>query len=171
MEIVASQAGAIILLVLMVLALLSTIIGVPGTLVIFLLALLYGWLTQFSTLTGRTLLILLAMAVPAELADQLLGIWAARRYGASARGIIGSLIGGILGAVLLNGLLPIVGGVIGGFAGAFAGALLVERHVQGDWQAARRAAWGNFLGRAAGIMLKLMVGVVMIVIVGQALYR
>jgi hypothetical protein len=171
METAASQSGAIILLILMALALLSTIIGMPGTLLIFLLALIYGWLTQFAALNGRTLLILLAMAVPAELADQLLGIWAARRYGASARGIVGSLIGGILGALLLNGPLPIVGGVIGGFAGAFAGALLVERHVQGDWESARRAAWGNFVGRAAGIMLKLIIGVVMIVLVWQALYR
>jgi uncharacterized protein YqgC (DUF456 family) len=88
METVASETGAIILLLLMGLALLSTIIGVPGTLVIFLLALIYGWLTQFATLSGRTLLILLGMAVPAELADQLLGIWAARRYGATARGIV-----------------------------------------------------------------------------------
>jgi uncharacterized protein YqgC (DUF456 family) len=171
METVASETGAIILLLLMGLALLSTIIGVPGTLVIFLLALIYGWLTQFATLSGRTLLILLAMAVPAELADQLMGIWAARRYGATARGIVGSLIGGIVGGILLNGLIPIVGGVVGAFAGAFVGALLVERHVQGDWEAARRAAWGNFIGRAAGIMLKLVVGVIMMVVVARAIYR
>jgi len=171
MDWVAGQAGAILLLVLMGLALLSTVIGLPGTLLVFLLALLYGWMTHFSVLTGRTLGILLAMAVPAELADQLLGIWAARRYGASTRGIIGSIVGGIVGGLALNGLLPILGGVIGAFAGAYVGSLLVERQVQGDWQAARRAAWGNFLGRAAGIMFKLVVGTVMITIVGRAILR
>ena len=80
------------------------------------------------------------LALPAELADQLLGIWAARRYGASGRGIVGGVIGGILGGLLLNAILPIVGGVIGAFAGAYVGALLVERHTTGDWPAARRAA-------------------------------
>jgi hypothetical protein len=157
------------LLVLMGAAVLATIFGLPGTLIAFALALAYGAATGFAPLGSRLLWLLLGLALVAEVADQVLGIWAARRYGASVKGVVGSIAGGILGAILLAPLLPVVGGIVGAFGGAYLGALLVEQHLRRDWAAARRAAWGNFLGRAAGTMLKLGIGVAMIVLVGRAL--
>jgi uncharacterized protein YqgC (DUF456 family) len=161
---------AILLLVLMGGALVATLFGLPGTLIVFALALAYGAATGFAALTGKLLLALLGMALVAEVADQGLGVWAARRYGASVKGVIGSIAGAILGALLLSPLIPIAGGIIGAFGGAYLGALLVEQHVRQDWAAARRAAWGSFLGRTAGMVLKLVVGVGMMVIVGRAVF-
>lgn len=162
--------GPILLLVLMGLSLLATIVGLPGVIVILLLAVIYGWATGFAVLTWQTLLILAGITLVAETVDQLFQVWGARRGGASFKGILGSVAGGIAGALLLNTLFPILGGVVGAFAGAYAGALLVERRVQGDWQRAHRAAWGGFLGRAAGIGIKLLLGALMIGLVAWRIY-
>ena len=83
-------------------------------------------------LDARTLWWMAGIALPVEGLDQLLGIWAARRYGATFLGVAGSLAGGIVGSILLTPLFPIVGTVLGAFAGAFAGAYLVEWAVQRD---------------------------------------
>jgi uncharacterized protein YqgC (DUF456 family) len=84
--------------------------------------------------------------------------------------MLGSMAGALVGGLLLNTLLPLVGGLLGAFIGAYAGALLVERSIHGDWERAHRAAWGGFVGRAAGIVVKLIVGIAMIAIVAWRLY-
>jgi uncharacterized protein YqgC (DUF456 family) len=170
MEGVAGSVGAVVLLVLMGLSLLATLLGLPGTVAILLLAVVYGWATGFGALTGQTLLILGGITLVAETADQLFQVWGAKRGGASLMGILGSVAGGIAGALLLNTFFPIVGGILGAFIGAYAGALLVERRVQGGWRRAHRAAWGGFLGRAAGIGVKMLLGAGMIALVAWRLF-
>jgi uncharacterized protein YqgC (DUF456 family) len=165
-----SYLSAALLMLLMGLSLLATLIGLPGTIVMLLLAFIYAAATGFGVLTWQTLLILAGVGLLAETADQLFQVWGARRHGASFKGILGSVAGGILGALLLNTLFPLLGGVIGAFVGAYAGALFVEKRVQGDWEGARRAAWGGFVGRAAGTMVKLLLGAVMMGIVAWRLY-
>jgi uncharacterized protein YqgC (DUF456 family) len=162
--------GATALLILMGLSLLATIVGLPGTIVILLLAFVYAWATGFGILTWQTLLILAGITLVAETVDQIFQVWGARRGGASLKGLVGSVVGGIAGALLLNALFPLVGGVLGAFLGAYAGALLVERSVQGDWERAHRAAWGGFLGRAAGIGIKLLLAAGMIGLVAWRIY-
>lgn len=164
------QIGAILLLVGMGLSLLATLLGLPGVIVITLLAFIYAWATGFAVLTWQTLLILAGLTLVAETADQVFQLLGARRYGASWKGMLGSVAGGILGAILLNTALPLIGGVLGAFLGAYAGALLVERRVQGDWERAHHAAWGGFLGRMAGIGVKMLLGAVMIGLVAWRLF-
>jgi uncharacterized protein YqgC (DUF456 family) len=152
------EVGDILFLVLMVAAWLAIPIGLPGTLMMVALSLVYGWATGFREIDGRALLWMAGIAIPVEGADQIVGIWSARRYGASFKGILGSVAGGILGSILLGAVVPILGAILGAFLGAFVGAYLVEWHVLRDSQRALRAAWGGFVGRIAGIILKMVAG-------------
>jgi len=155
---VSSEIANILYLVVLVLAWLAIPLGVPGTVIMLAVSLLYGWLGGFRVLDARALGWMACIALPVEGLDQLLSIWAARRYGATFPGVAGSLAGGIVGSILLSPLLPIVGTVLGAFAGAFAGAYLLEWAVQRDAQRALRAAWGGFIGRIAGMVLKMVAG-------------
>jgi uncharacterized protein len=155
---VSSEVGSFLYLGVLVVAWLAIPAGVPGVLIMLGASLLYGWLTAFAALDARDLLWIAGIAVPAEAADQLLAIWAARRYGATLRGLVGSLVGGLLGSMLLSPVFPIVGTVVGALAGGFAGAYVVEWAVQKNSQRAFRAAWGGFVGRVAGILLKMVAG-------------
>jgi hypothetical protein len=165
-----SEVANIFYLVVLGMAWLAIPLGVPGTLIMLAASLLYGWLTGFRVLDARDLWWIAGIALPVELADQLLGIWAARRYGATFLGVVGSLAGGIVGSLLFSPVLPIVGTVLGAFAGAFAGAYLVEWAVQRDARRALRAAWGGFVGRIAGIILKMVSGGWIIFLVWKSVF-
>jgi hypothetical protein len=165
------QIADILYLVLLAVAWLTIPVGVPGTVIMAGVSLLYGWVTGFRELDGRALLWIAGIALPVEGADQLLGIWASRRYGATFKGIMGSLAGGFAGSLLLNPFLPIVGAVLGAFAGAFVGSYVVEWIVQKDSRRALHAAWGGFVGRIAGIILKMVAGGGILYLAGTAVLR
>src|SRR5437660_12542101 len=112
-----SEVSAIVYLLVLFLAWLAIPIGAPGTLIMLGASLLYGWLTGFQAIDARVLTWIAAVTLPAEGADQLLGIWAARRYGATLRGILGSLAGGVAGSLLLTPALPVVGTIAGALGG------------------------------------------------------
>src|SRR6266581_23500 len=103
------EVGAIIYWLLLLVAWLAIPFGAPGALIMLALSLVYGWLTGFREPAGHALIWIAAVTLPAEAADQLLGIWAARHYGATFRGILGGVAGGIAGSLLLSPVLPIVG--------------------------------------------------------------
>jgi uncharacterized protein YqgC (DUF456 family) len=163
-------AAEIALWSVLALAWLSILLGAPGTLMMLLAACVYGWATGFREITPSTLGWLAAISLPAELLDQFLGFWAARRYGASWTGMAGGFVGGLIGATLLGGVLPVVGVVPGALIGSFAGAYLAELATRRDPPLALRAAWGSFLGKIAGIALKMGAGVLMAIMVYRALH-
>jgi uncharacterized protein len=164
------MAGDLILWLALALCWLSTLLGAPGTLLMLVAALVYGWATAFREMSGNTLIWLAGVSLPVEVLDQLLGLWAARRYGASWTGLAGGFIGGFVGAALLGGVMPLVGVVPGALLGSFVGAYLAELAVCRNSAVALRAAWGSFLGRIAGIVLKMAAGVVMALLIYRALY-
>ncbi len=53
------------------------------------------------------------------------------------------------------------GAVIGALAGAFVGEVVREllAYGVGQWKRAVRSGWGNFLGRVAGMVVKLAIAV------------
>ena len=98
----------------------------------------------------------------------------ARRYGASTSSVWLSFIGGVVGAIVIGGPLAVVfgplGPIIGGFVGAVGVVVLQEYRKSGRWDQAIQAGWGTFLGRMAGIMLKIVIAVAMIGIVAVAMF-
>jgi uncharacterized protein YqgC (DUF456 family) len=145
--------------------LISLFFGLPGVWMIFGATLLYAVVTGFAQVGGGMLLALALLAVTGEVVEYLLGIVGARRFGSSNRGIVFSILGGFAGAVVGAPLLFGFGAVLGALAGAFLGAVLIELLTYGprEWKQAVRSGWGSFLGRIAGMIMKVSIAIGMIV--------
>jgi len=167
--------GTVLLLVGMLAGILIIPFGLPGTIVILASVLIYAILTDFSAGVGVWFFVLLCiLTLIAETADNWLTAVGARKFGASTGSMWLSLLGGLSGAILIGGPLVIVlgplGPVAGGFAGAFLIVFLYERYKGKDNRQALRAGWGTFLGRAAGIVLKLVIAIAMVVAVAASVF-
>ncbi len=164
-----SFAGHILLFLGMGAGLVIIPFGLPGVAVIFLSALSYAIVTQFDAAMSPAFIVLLGvLMILAETADNWLMALGAKKFGASTAAVWLSLLGGFLGAVLMGPVLAIALSVLGPVAGAFLGAFLLvvvyEQRQKRNWREALRAGWGTLLGRVAGIMLKLMIGLAMAVV-------
>jgi uncharacterized protein YqgC (DUF456 family) len=129
---------------------------IPGTILIFLAALVYALLEGFQTIGWPTLVVLGIMAIVATTAD----IWAssvgAKMGGASGWSVILGLLGGLVGLVLFS--LP------GAIIGAIAGVLGTEIVRVGDWRQALKAGSGWMLGWILSTVLQLVSGLAMMAI-------
>jgi len=157
--------GVILLALLCVAALLTLILGLPGTFVIVLAAALYGWATGFAEVTLWTVGGLLGLALLAELIEF---ASAARGGGESGpkpsrritfAAIAGAVVGGILGVPLLFG----IGALLGAFAGAFAGAAAAAVSEGHDRETAVRHGMQALRGRVLGFVVKSAIATAMTV--------
>jgi len=138
-------------------------LGLPGLWVMVGGILIYGWLTDFRSLSVALIGIVLGIAFLGEIIESWLGFRFAKRYGGSSRSGWGALIGGIVGAVV-GVPIPVIGSVIGAFLGSFVGAALFEYSASRHVGVASRAGWGAVVGRAAAAAAKIALGVVIAVI-------
>jgi uncharacterized protein YqgC (DUF456 family) len=138
-------------------------LGLPGLWVMVGALLLYGWLTDFRSLSVALIAIVLGLALVGEIIENWLGFRFAKRYGGSNRSGWGALIGGIVGAIV-GVPVPVIGSVIGAFLGSFLGAALFEYSTSRRLDVATRAGWGSVVGRAAAAAAKIALGVVIAVI-------
>lgn len=143
----------------------SVLFGLPGTTILFLTALVWGIATGFREVSGWMLGGLALLTLLGEGADYALGVIGARRFGSSGKGIVFSLVGGFFGALAGAPFFFGAGAVFGALAGAFLGAVGGEllTYGPGQWKKAVRSGWGNFLGRVAGMVLKMAIAVGMAV--------
>jgi len=129
---------------------------IPGTVVIFLAALLYALFEGFQTVGWPTLVLLGLMTTVAVTAD----IWAssigAKAGGASGWSVVAGLVGGLVGFIVFS--LP------GGLLGAILGVLLTEILRLGDWRQALKAGGGWALGWALATVVQLGLGLAMVAI-------
>jgi uncharacterized protein YqgC (DUF456 family) len=142
-------------------------LGLPGLWVMLGTILVYGWLTDFRSLSVALIAIVLALALIGEIIESWLGFRFAKRYGGSSRSGWGALIGGIVGAVI-GVPIPVIGSVIGAFLGSFIGAALFEYSASRQLDVATRAGWGSVVGRAAAAAVKIALGVIIGVIAAFA---
>lgn len=162
--------GLIILVIGMLVGLAVIPFGLPGVVIILISTLIYAILTGFSAGVGVFFFIVQCfLTVIAETADNWLTVLGARRFGASKASMWLSLLGGLSGALLIGGpaalLLGPLGPLVGGFAGAFLIVFGYERFHGKNTREALRAGWGTFLGRTAGILLKLVLAITIVVAV------
>ena len=158
-------AGLIIFYLVLLVGVVSIFFGIFGTLIIFLDALIYGFLTNFERIGLKVLLILFCLYLVGELLEYVFIVIGAKKFGASTKAIIGGLVGGVVGAIVGTTALPIIGTAMGAFLGLFLGAFVVELATKKKLAASLRAGTGSFLGRLGAIGAKFVIAIAMIVIV------
>ena len=142
--------------------LLLNILSLPANwLLIFFFLLLYC-LPQFM-IDFHAILVMIAIALVAELLEAGIQMIITKRSGASRggswAGIFGSIIGAILGMPFLLGL----GALVGALIGAWIGCYVVERmHGKKD-EKASKIAFGALRGRLLGFSIKIALGAYIIV--------
>jgi hypothetical protein len=147
---------------------LALISGLPGTWILIGTATLVDlidrlWLPSGAPLTFHplTLAACALLAGVGELLEFLLSAAGAKKFGASARGMWGSVIGGMLGAIGGTFVIPIVGTIIGAAVGTAAGAVIGELSTRDKTLAeTAKPALGAVIGRVLGTLAKLPLGLV-----------
>lgn len=158
--------GFILFCLVLILGVVATLLGFPGTFLIFCDALIYALVTRFrGGITVKFLLLLLVITLFAELVEFLLGTFTTLKFGASRWGVLGTLAGGILGAAWGSAAIPLVGTLIGAIGGAFLGAFLLEYLHREDHALAARAGFGAFVGKILGMTLTLSCSIAMIALI------
>lgn len=139
-------------------------IGLPGLFVITIGAFVYGLLTGFVNINWTIIIILLAIAITAEIIEFFFGIFFAKRFKVSKNGITGGIIGSIIGAIV-GVPIPVVGSLVGMFTGAFVGAFLFEYLKNKNIKLAYKAGTGVLLGKGGAILIKVALAVIMLIII------
>ncbi len=145
-------------------------VGLPGSWLILLTSFLFAALTGFEDLTRNVLLLLGAMAVMGEAIEFLLGVFVAKKFGATKYGLWGAFFGGIVGGVFGTALVPLAGSVVGAMFGAFMGAFILECFQELRTEDRLRAGLGALIGRVIATTMKLGIGFVMVVVIILRLY-
>jgi uncharacterized protein YqgC (DUF456 family) len=100
---------------------------------------------QFSS---KFLIIWLIITTVVVILDYLVPVWGAKKFGASKRGVWGSIIGLLLGLFIF----PPFGIIVGPFLGAVIGEMSSGK----ETGKAMKAGFGSFAGLMAGMLLKLI---------------
>lgn len=157
---------------LIILGLIGSLLPIlPGPLLIWLGALLWGYADGFQAVGWPTLVVLGVLMVLAWTSDLILTTFGTRKAGASWKAVVGAIAGGIVGAILLSGVLPVIGTILGTILGALIGILLVEYYDKRDWGQAFQASKGYVFGSLAARALEVFLSLLMIAIfVWQAFF-
>jgi len=164
-----------------VLCILLVVVGLPGTWILIATAVLIDlldwlWLQPDAPLTFHPLTIAAAvlLGLVGELLEFLLSAAGAKKFGASNRGMLGSVVGGVLGAIFGTVLIwiPIIGTLIGAVCGTAAGAVIGEMwDGSATLRDSAKPAFGAVLGRVLGTLSKLPIAIGVWVLLAVAAFR
>lgn len=148
---------------------LLTVVNLPGTWLIAATSLIYAWLVpddQRWDLSWTLVGVLTALAVAGEVVETLAVARGAKKLGASRRAALLAIVGSLVGAGCGTGFIPIpiVGTVIGACLGALIGAMFGEvwkGRTLGHSLRVGRAAFG---GRLQGTLAKILIASVMVAV-------
>jgi uncharacterized protein YqgC (DUF456 family) len=144
-----------IALVIMIVGLIGLIIPIfPGIMVIWLVALVYGLVTQFTTLGWVMFGLMSILAIAGMTIDNILMNAKAHQAGATWSSLALGMAGGIVGTILL----PPAGGLLG----APLVVLLVEYYRQRDIHKALATVRGLLIGWGASFLVRFFIGLAMI---------
>ncbi len=130
---------------------------VPGVPLAAVGAVLAAWITGFDLIQGYQLVLVVLLAVAAQLLDVAAGAIGATVYGSRRAGLWGGILGSLVGLVLF----PPFGFLLGALVGAVAAELITGRVLS----EALRSGVGALLGTLGGVVAKLFIVVAIGVIV------
>jgi uncharacterized protein len=132
--------------------------GLPGTWLQVAALIGFAWWTEFATVGMIPIVVVLVLALLAEMGELLLAGRYAKVYGGGRRAGWGAILGGAIGAVV-GVPVPLLGSIFGAMIGAFVGAALLEIVGGSAVRAATLAGWGALVGRLVATAMKGGVGV------------
>ncbi|NLO07809.1 MAG: DUF456 family protein [candidate division WS1 bacterium] len=149
-------------------AIAGTLLGLPGSVILIAAGLIFSAFHGWQAPPWWVLLIMVAIAVVAEVLESAFSFAGAKGSGASTATGIWTIVGGFVGAVIggvFGPLLGIAGVIIGplalGMVGGFLGGYLYEVRSGTTAEDARKAGWSALLGRLAGSFTKALLVAVM----------
>jgi uncharacterized protein YqgC (DUF456 family) len=152
---------------LMVLALVVSFIPIlPGTVIVWLAAMAFGILDQWTQFTPAAGIICTAIMIFSVTSDFWLPALGMKTGGLTCLGAVGSLIGGFVGTFLIP--LPICGTLIGAVAGALLAELVRFRDLRKAFAGGQTAAKMFVVGYILEAVCSIAVFVVYIVSVGNS---
>ncbi len=175
--------GIVVFILVLVVGVLATLVGLPGTVLILMDAFVYSAVHSFARPPWWLLLILLGICVVAETSDNIVSALGVTKSGGSTKTSIWAVVGGVAGAIIGANISPLLGlvGLAAGPIGTVIGVLLAPLicalaggYLAGYWyerrqgrppQEARQAGWGALLGRLAGGLLKAILASVMVALI------
>jgi len=147
----------VLTLVVMLIGVIGTVLPViPGTILIFLAALVYALVEGFQAIGWPTLVVLGILTIIATTADLWASSLGAKMGGASGWSVVVGLLAGLVGFLFFS--LP------GAILGAVLGVLLIELIRLGDVKQALKAGSGWAIGWILSTVFQLGVGLVMVAI-------
>lgn len=149
---------ALFLLVLGVLIIVAGIVSlalplVPGVAIIFFGIVVVAWADDFTRIGPAMLGVLLVLTLIAMVADNVAGMFGARRAGASGWGVFGAGVGAVVG-------LPF--GLPGVILGPAIGALAFEYMKNPDLARAGKAGLGGLFGFVLAVVAKAVFGLTLV---------
>jgi hypothetical protein len=165
-----SLSGFVLFHVSLLAGVLFLVVGLPGTWVILAASFLFALFTGFEDISRNILFLLAGLAILGEVVEFLLGIFVAKKYGASKYGMWGAFLGGILGGMYGTMFVPFVGSLVGAMAGAFLGAFFLEAFREMRTEQRFRAGFGALVGRVIATTMKLGIGLLMVFVILLRLY-
>jgi uncharacterized protein len=163
-------AGLTIFILILFTGIFTIVIGIPGTVIILIDAILYAMFTGFEKIGIKIILILFIISLIAESIDFALGMAGAVRLGISRKAIWASVIGAFIAAAIMTPTLFGFGTITGTFLGGFAGIVFIELVRQSQLKPAFRTAYGAILAMFTGMLLKGSLAVLMTIITLTNIY-
>jgi uncharacterized protein YqgC (DUF456 family) len=175
--------GKLLFVLILPAAIAGTLVGMPGGILVLADATIFSAFHGWAVPPWWVLLILVVIAVLAEVAENLLSFTGVKRSGASNTTGVWVMVGGFAGAMLGGAIAPVFSGIgalagpvgwvilsvippIGlGMLGGFLGGYYFEIKRGKDPEEAKKAGWGALTGRLAGSFTKAMLVAVMAAIV------
>lgn len=139
-----------------------TTLTLPGNLLIFLIAVGYGFYDGFSQFDYYFLGMLFAGFALGELAEFAAGAAGAKKEKASKRAIAAAVAGAVAGGLAGTVLLPVLGSFIGAMLGAYVASYYAELSVCQDTAKSKKVALSVMKGQIFGAIIKFVVAIAMV---------
>ena len=154
------------------------VLGLPGTWLMVVSTMLVAWwqldggAAGGPMFSGVVLIVIVALALAGELLELFAGAAGSKQAGGSRRGAVGALIGALIGGIVGTIVIPIVvvGSLVGTCGGAAIGAWALELQSGRDMRPSLKAGLGAGVGRLAGTVAKLILGIGIWLIVAVAAF-
>jgi hypothetical protein len=149
-------------LVLMIIGVFLSLVPIlPGSLVVWGIALAAALLDNFQRISPAAFVVMTIIMVISQLSDFWLPLFGVRSGGLSCAASIGSIVGGMVGTFIIP--VPLLGTLIGAIVGALAVDYLQRQNVDTAVTAGKEAARLFAIGYAVRFISSLMIFIVFII--------